>query len=312
MNIRSIILIVVALAVASVTAILARNLVSAPQQGEQQVVTKVVDSRMKILVATFDMPVGHFIKKEDMVWQSWPDETVHEKYIQQDSETTMDSLVDAVAVSPIAAGEPILDNRLVKPGNRGFMSAVITSGMRAITIRINAASGNAGFIFPGDRVDILLTHEVNINSNDREKARISETVLRNVRVLAINQTTGNPTHIPAIGKTATLEVTPTEAEKISLIRNMGELTLTLRSLGKGEEEKSLQANAHMQTVTWDSDVSGQISGSSGSGNSTSVKIFRGGLKKSKSNKIDFNKLLNPALTSADNGDSDEKSEETDQ
>jgi pilus assembly protein CpaB len=312
-NIRSIILIVVALAVAGVTAMLARNLVSTPQdQGEQQVVTKVVDSRMKILVAAFDMPVGHFVKGEDLVWQSWPDETVHDKYIQQDTEITIESIVGAVAISTIAAGEPILDNRLIKPGNRGFMSAVLPAGKRAITIRINAASGNAGFVFPGDRVDILLTHEVKIISNDRETAQISETILRDVRVLAINQTTDNPTHTPAIGKTATLEVTPKEAEKISLIRNMGELTLTLRSLGNGEEENSLQASADMQTVTWDSDVSGQIAGAGGSGKSTSVKIFRGGLKKSKSNKVDFNKLLNRALASEANNDSDETSEETDQ
>ncbi len=311
-NIRSVVLIVIALVVAGVTALLARNLVSTPQvAGEKEVVVQVVDSKMKILVAAIDMPVGHFIKNEDMVWQSWPDESVHERYIQQDSEITIESLLGAVAVSPISSGEPILDNRLAKPGNRGFMSAVLPAGKRAISIRITATTGNAGFVFPGDRVDILLTHQVNVKSTDRKKARVSETVLSNVRVLAINQSTNNPTHTPSIGKTATLEVTPKEAEKISLIKKMGELTLILRSLGKGEEEDSVQT-AENNTFTWDSDVSQQLSGSGKAGKNYSVKIFRGGLKKAKSNKVDFNQLLNRALSPGGNDESAEESEETEQ
>ena len=313
-NMRSVVLIGVALIIAGVTAMLARNLVGTSQNaGETQVVTQVVDSRMKILVAAIDMPVGHFVKAEDMIWQSWPDETVHDRYIQEDSEITAESLIGAVSVSSISAGAPILDNRLVKPGNRGFMSAVLPTGMRAISVRITATSGNAGFVFPGDRVDILLTHEVDIKSSGRKKARVSETILRDVRVLAINQSTDNPTHTPSIGKTATLEVTPKDAEKIALIRRMGELSLILRSLGTVDGENSQQAAANIQTVTWDSDVSKQLNGAGGkSGKNYTVKIFRGSLKKSKSNKVDFNKLLNKALNSAENDDSDEGSEGTDQ
>ncbi|PCI33364.1 MAG: Flp pilus assembly protein CpaB [Alphaproteobacteria bacterium] len=312
-NIRSVVLIGIALVIAGVTALLARNLVSTPQGtvGEQ-VVVKVVDSKMKILVAAIDMPVGHFIKAEDLVWQSWPDETVHERYIQQESDITMESLTGAVAVNTISAGEPILDNRLVMPGNRGFMAAVLPAGKRAISIRITPTSGNAGFVFPGDRVDILLTHEIEIESEGRDKARLSETILRDVRVLAINQSTDNTTHVPSIGKTATLEVTPKEAEKISLIRSMGELTLVLRSLGQPEDENSGQATASLQTSTWDSDVSLQLSGSRGSGKSMSVNVFRGGMKKAQSNTIDFNQLMNQALKSGQNDDSGEDSEEADQ
>ncbi len=313
-NIRSVVLIGIALLIAGVTAMLARNLVSTPPEpGEQQVVVQVVDSKMKILVAAINMPVGHFIKREDMVWQSWPDETVHDRYIQQDSEINIESLVGAVSVYPISSGEPILDTRLVKPGNRGFMSAVLPSGMRAISVRITATTGNAGFVFPGDRVDILLTHQIEIENKDRKKARVSETVLRNIRVLAINQSTDNPTHTPSIGKTATLEVSPKDAEKISLIKNMGELTLILRSLGKSEDENTQQAAADKQTYTWDSDVSKQLSGSSGSGGKNyTVNVFRGGLKKAKSNKVDFNKLLNNALNSEENDESGEDTEGTDQ
>lgn len=309
-NIKSVVLIGIALLVAGVTAMLARSLVSTPQPqvaGEETVVVKVMDSKMKVLISAIDMPVGHFVKAEDLTWQSWPDESVHESYIQQDSEIKIESLVGAVSTSQMSAGEPILDNRLVKPGNRGFMAAVLPTGMRAISVRITATSGNAGFIFPGDMVDILLTHQVGINSGNRKSARVSETVMSNVRVLAINQRTDNGTHTASVGKTATLEVTAKDAEKISLIKKMGELTLILRSLGTPTEEENPQlADAGHTTITWDSEVSKQISGSTG-GKSYSVKVFRGGNKQS-SSIIDFNKFMNQTLNLGQNKDNDSDEE----
>lgn len=314
-NIRSIVLIGIALLLAGVTAMLARNLVGTPGNGGTETVVKIVDSRLKVLVSAIDMPVGHFVKAEDMVWQSWPDETVHLKYIKQSSGFAAATFAGSVAISTIAAGEPILDNRLVKPGSRGFMAAVLPVGKRAISIRISPTTGNAGFVFPGDRVDILLTHQVKIKSKDRDKARLSETVIRNVRVLAINQSVSNPTHTPLIGQTATLEVTPKEAEKVSLIKSMGELSLILRSIGVVESEQAQQGGEPKQvatdrpSLTWDSEISKQLSGSENSGKVSTVKIFRGSLKKAKSNSIDFNKLLKQAQNSGEDDDSAEESEE---
>ncbi len=312
-NMRSVVLIGVALLIAGVTAFLARSLVSTPQpqaNGSPQAVAKIAEARLKILVAAADMEVGHFVKAEDMVWQSWPDDRVHESYIQKESDVTPDSFVGAVVKTTIAAGEPIISNRMVKPGNRGFMAAVLPAGKRAISIRINATSGNAGFVFPGDRVDILLTHEVGQDSN-RGKARVSETVLSNVRVLAINQRTDNPTHTPSIGQTATLEVTPKEAEKISLINRMGELTLILRSLGKEETPAPQQAAADPRTITWDSEVSTQISGGASSagpaGRNITVEVFRGSTSKAQT--FDFNKLFGTAFTAAENAGNNQEGEE---
>ncbi|MCF6216087.1 MAG: Flp pilus assembly protein CpaB [Emcibacter sp.] len=319
-NIKSIVLIGVALVVAGITAVLARSLISAPEPTttSPQIVERIADSKMKILVASINMPVGHFIKPDDLVWQSWPDETVHESYVQQDSNITLDSFNGAVVRSATSSGEPILENRMVKPGNRGFMAAVLPTGKRAISIRITATTGNAGFVFPGDRVDILLTHQVAIKDKIRKKARVSETILRNIRILAINQRTNNPTHTPAIGQTATLEVTPKEAEAISLAKNIGELSLILRSLGTEDTND-------VQTVTWDSDVSHQISAGSsggGAGNNASVEVFRGGVKETQ--KFSFNQLMKQALNannnsgknsgsnSGQNETNDDGSEETDQ
>lgn len=311
-NIRSVVLIGVALVVAILTALLARSLISSPQEqtaSTQEIITQVRESDMKILVAANNLSVGHFIKQEDMVWQSWPDESVHESYIQQDAEVTPESFLGAVLKTNIAAGEPILSGRMVKPGNRGFMAAVLPKGKRAISIRINATSGNAGFVFPGDRVDILLTHQIETSGTEKT-ARISETVLKNVRILAINQSTDNPTHTPAVGQTATLEVTPKEAEKVSLIKNMGELTLILRSLGPDENDVQ-QTAGDDRTITWDSEVSSQVSSGGGSvgptGRNVSVKVFRG--SSAKSENVDFNKLLNKAIAQKQSANDDEESEE---
>ncbi|PHZ84871.1 Flp pilus assembly protein CpaB [Paremcibacter congregatus] len=311
-NIRSVVLIGVALVVAILTALLARSLISSPKEqtaSTQEIITQVRESDMKILVAANNLSVGHFIKQEDMVWQSWPDESVHESYIQQDAEVTPESFLGAVLKTNIAAGEPILSGRLVKPGNRGFMAAVLPKGKRAISIRINATSGNAGFVFPGDRVDILLTHQIETSGTEKT-ARISETVLKNVRILAINQSTDNPTHTPAVGQTATLEVTPKEAEKVSLIKNMGELTLILRSLGPDENDVQ-QTAGDDRTITWDSEVSSQVSSGGGSvgptGRNVSVKVFRG--SSANSENVDFNKLLNKAIAQKQSANDDEESEE---
>lgn len=299
-NIRSIVLIGIALVVAGITAMLARSLVSKPQPqaiGDQQAVAPVQKPKMQVMIATSNMPVGHFIKDGDLSWQSWPDETVNENYIRQDTGAKTGSYNGAVVNSAISAGEPILENRLVKPGNRGFMAAVLPAGKRAISIRITPTTGNAGFIFPGDHVDIMLSHQIKIRNNDRKKAQVSETILHDIRVLAINQRTENATHEPSIGQTATLEVTPKEAEKVALIKNMGELTLSLRSLGNEQKNATLQAAADKPTITWDSDVSQQLStGSSGANTGKfSVQIFRGGVKKAE--KLDFNQLFNKILTS---------------
>jgi len=318
-NIKSIVLIGIALVVAGITAILARSLIAKPEPttAGTQIIEKVTASKMKILVAENNMPVGHFVKLEDLVWQSWPDETVHESYIQEDSGITADSFSGAVVRFATSSGEPILANRLVKPGNSGFMAAVLPAGKRAVSIRITATTGNAGFIFPGDKVDILLTHEVAIKDKDRKKARISEAILRNVRILAINQRTDNPTHTPSIGQTATLEVTPKEAEAISLAKNIGELSLILRSINIVDGKPNSVSDA-VQTATWDSDVSSQIStgSSGGAGNNSSVEVFRGGVKGTQ--KLNFNQLMEQAIKSGQsssrgsgqNNNNDVSSEET--
>jgi pilus assembly protein CpaB len=158
----------------------------------------------------------------------------------------------------IAAGEPVSIGRLIKPGSRGFLAAVLRPGYRAVSLRINATSSISGLVFPGDRVDVILTHTVNAR-------RVSETVLTNVRVIAIDQQTNDQIQAPRVGKHATFEVTPKQAEMFSVLTDMGKLSLSLRSLAKDEAELERIARSgeppaepetkNGKTHTWSSEVS---------------------------------------------------------
>ena len=288
-NTRSIILIASAIFVAGITAFLARSLVSAPEV-EQTTIVQQVASEVQVLVSERDIQTGYFLKREDLQWQSWPGDNVNENYTQKISDMEADAQIEAflgsVAKAPIAAGEPILNGRVVKPGARGFMAAVLKPGYRAVSININSKTGLSGFIFPGDSVDILLTHAITgaeEGQDVEERIQASETVLEDIRVLAIDTQMTNETNTPSIGKIATFEVLPKQAEKIALMSRMGELSLALRSLAVEEEgvtkTATLSGNAS-RNVTYADEVSKVIAEQTGTGISSgkkqTVKIVRAG------------------------------------
>jgi pilus assembly protein CpaB len=141
----------------------------------------------------------------------------------------MSDFVGAVARGPIAAGEPITDGKLVLAGTRGFMAAVLLPGTRAVSVPISATTAVSGFIYAGDRVDVLLTHVLNGDKSGQHTA--TETVLRNARVIAMDQRLDfSPGDKPDVGKTATLELTPKQSEIVTLAVKMGDVSLALRSL----------------------------------------------------------------------------------
>ena len=206
----------------------------------------------EVLVTAVDLEVGQFVKPEDLRWQAWPEDNVAESFIMK-SDDAVAELSGTVVRSPIAAGEPITDARLVRPGDRGFLAAVLTPGMRAVSVPVNATSGIAGLIFPGDHVDVILTHAVQQQTGAGLQVRqVSETVLTNVRVLAIDQSVSLDTVTGTVGDTATIEVTPQQAEKVSVMMQIGRLSLSLRSLAESDSPEP----GH--TVTMDTDVSSLI------------------------------------------------------
>jgi pilus assembly protein CpaB len=234
MDIKKIILLAGALIVAGITAFMARGMFAnsnAPQANAQIAQQQ---QGVEVLVAVRTMPVGTIVDPSAFRYQPWPKDMVDAGYFAKDAAENPQSLAGTVVRYAVPAGQPVTRSALVKPGDRGFLAAALGPGMRAVTVPISATSGVAGFVFPGDRVDLVLTQDV-AGGGDGQPLKASETIIRNLRVLAVDQTMdktpkeGEDVNVrPA--STATLEVTPKMAEKIAVAQNIGALTLSLRSL----------------------------------------------------------------------------------
>jgi pilus assembly protein CpaB len=239
MDVRKLVLLIGALAIAAVTAIMAKNMFSGA--GAPQVAAKAqVPEGPEVLVATRALPVGTIIDAEALKYQRWPEGLVQPAYfIKGEGGVDPADLLGTVVRNEITAGQPVTQGALIKPGERGFLAAALGPGMRAVTVSVSATSGVAGFIFPGDRVDILLTQEV-AGGGEGEALKVSETILRNVRVLATDRRTnaideqGKP--VVKSTSTVTLEVTPKIVEKIAVAEKIGQLSLTLRSIADNTAE----------------------------------------------------------------------------
>lgn len=222
------------------------------------------DDSPKVLVARKALPAGLILSAEHLAWRAWPRDGIAKSYIVQGkSKITSRSLYGAVVRRAVGAGEPVTEDRVVKPGERGFMAAVLTPGMRAVTVPVTATSGIAGFVFPGDRVDLILAHNYQTGKGaDRQVNRASETLLTDVRVLAVDQKTTSKDGKAIVAKTATIEVTPKQAEIVALSVRLGELSLSLRSLrrkdvtaGEVSDDDRDRPARRGDSYTRDSDVS---------------------------------------------------------
>ncbi|GGE33184.1 Flp pilus assembly protein CpaB [Agaricicola taiwanensis] len=181
----------------------------------------------KVLVAGSEIPMGSAIKAEQLTWRTWPSADAASFIKQQPGTDQKGEYVGAIARQSFVAGEPINDNKLIKSGS-GFMSAILPSGMRAIATEISAETGAGGFILPNDRVDVLLTRRENINGVEQF---VSSTLLTNVRTLAIDQTVEDQNGKKVVvGRTATLELLPKQAEALALSRQLGTISLALRPM----------------------------------------------------------------------------------
>lgn len=187
----------------------------------------------QVLVATAAIPAGSFIRAENhLALVDWPEKNISESMLTS-ATTKLADFEGSVARRAIQKGEPITAAMLVKSNEGGFMSAVLEPGKRAISIAVDPTTGNAGFIFPGDKVDLILTHAINAG---RQVERASETFVEDVRVLAVDQMLDNPENKAMLAKTVTLEVTPKQAEAINVAKDLGAISLSLRSLAKKAEE----------------------------------------------------------------------------
>jgi pilus assembly protein CpaB len=195
-----------------------------------------------ILVATRQLPTGTIIGPDSFRYQPWPKELVEKAYFLKDK-TDVNTLVGTVVRYPITAGQPLTQGSLVHPDDRGFLAAALAPGMRAVTVKVSQEQGVAGFVFPGDRVDVLLAQTISVkegSSYPDDQLYTAETIVRNVRVLATDQRydaedeTGK-TPVRTFGS-VTLEATPDIAERIAVAENMGKLSLALRPLAENTGE----------------------------------------------------------------------------
>jgi pilus assembly protein CpaB len=243
MNPKSLILIVVAAVGVFAVVMLTRSYIGGlERQQTAEVAVKRIEAG-KVMVAARDLSVGTILKPEDVRWQAWPEDGMNEAYysshkVGDEAPATPKGLAGKVVRAPLSAGDPVTRSSLVSQGERGFLAAILSPGMRAVTVQLSPTSGIGGFVFPGDRVDVILNHT--IEKSREEKYNLSETVFQNVRVLGVDQKSDTTGSEVRVAKTATLEVTPKMAEKMVMLESIGSLSLSLRSLSEGAG--SLAAN----------------------------------------------------------------------
>jgi pilus assembly protein CpaB len=185
-----------------------------------------------VLVAKSDIGLGQSVKPENLQWQTWPVATASSTLIRRsDRPNAATEIVGEIARAPFISGEPIREQKLVKADGSGFMAAILPTGMRAVSTEITPETGAGGFILPNDRIDVILSrHEKNPDRTGTETVQ-SETVLTNIRVLAIDQAPKEKDgQNSVVGRTVTLELKPEQAETLARVRQSGTLSLALRSI----------------------------------------------------------------------------------
>src|SRR5580700_5655867 len=303
MRARTLILLVVALILAGGTTMMARVWLASQRSAPAEASPLAMPTPARsVLIARSTIQRGQLLKPDDLAWEPWPEGGIDKNYVVIGTKTP-DAFTGWVARQPISAGDPITDAKIIAPGNRGFLAAVLRPGRRAVSVPVSTTSGISGFVFPGDQVDLIITYSIQEQPRPGQAQngplldhKVSETVLRDVRVIAIDQKLdvkageANPNV-----KNATLEVTPKESEIIALASEMGKLSLSLRSLvpGPGELKQEIAdvpsdspSTPLSETYTVDSDISPLLRNPlkpKGTTDTDVVTILRGGSTSSASN-----------------------------
>src|SRR6478735_7255665 len=230
MNTQRLVVLGLAVVAAGGAAFLVRGMLGGgtpPAEAKAQPVIPMSD----VLVASSNLTPGQALTPELVRWEKWPSKSVDASFITQQAAGTADAATkDTVVRAPILAGQPIATTAIVHGEKSGFMAATLGEGMRAVSIPISVDSGAGGFILPNDRVDVILTRKM-----DGGQGRgFAKTILTNLRVLAVDQTFSQEKDTrTVVGKTATVEVSPEQAEAISAAAISGSLSLALRPLSEG-------------------------------------------------------------------------------
>ena len=239
MDVKKVALLIGALVIAVITAVMAKNMFSGAG-ADAAAAAPAVPMGPKVLVARKALPVGTIVDAESLSFQAWPKELVQNAYYTEGApDADVTKLLGTVVRNAVTAGQPLTRGSLVGPNDRGFLAAALGPGMRAVTVPVTKASGVAGFVFPGDRVDLVLTQQVT-GGGEGAPLKVSETIVRNLRVLAtdqrIDQKNADGKVEAKYSENVTLESTPRIAEKIAVAQSMGSLSLSLRSIADNAAE----------------------------------------------------------------------------
>ncbi len=199
-------------------------------------VTEIVETpQTPVLVMVRDVKVGELLRPDDFEWKDWPDTTLNPNYYTQDiSPTAIEDLTGSVVRTAMVEQEPLLPQKIVRKGETGYMAALLTPGLRAVSVEISTDKASGGFILPGDRVDVMVTYQIEMTDpvTGAVDTRPNTTIiLENVRILAIDQQFRSEEGGQyAIGSTATVELKPEMARLLVMAERIGEVSLALRSL----------------------------------------------------------------------------------
>lgn len=215
-----------------------------PKSQAVQVVSPTTEKTARVLVAARDFQRGERFTAEDSKYVDWPERALAPAFLTEAAGATQASLVGAVARSAMVAGEPVIETKIVRAGAAGLMAAVLTPGMRAVSMRVAPETSVAGFVLPGDKVDVLY-------SEPNEGGSTETTVLfQDVRILAVNTVyTENPEAPVIEGVNATVELSPSDTLRFVNARSSkGQLSFALRSLFKADDEAAKKANPDPNTI----------------------------------------------------------------
>jgi pilus assembly protein CpaB len=241
MSVRQLIVLAVALCAAIGALVMVRGLGRAPERAQPTVAV----SGPRVLVAAKDVALGVALQPGDLEWRLWTATALSPNFIQETEQPkALEDYTGAVTRQALVAGEPVMNGRIVKPGEQGFMAAIVAPGFRAVSVPISEETAASGFIMPNDRVDVILTRKVSILSiggSETEEVR-SGVVLMDVRVLAIDKTyKRDPAATepePIDGSVALLELTPRDSELLAQADEMGDISLALRPVLSDAKEKA--------------------------------------------------------------------------
>ena len=280
MRIRTVALLLFAILLAGSTAMLARAWLAAQRSHQTAEAAPVAlpPPVRSVLVAHAPIERGQILKAGDFAWQPWPDGGIDKAYILLGTKTP-EAFTGWVARYPLTAGEPVTAAQMVAPGSRGFLAAVLRPGMVAVSVPVDQTTGVSGFVFPGDLVDMVLTYPVPAPLSGQSNTHASETILRDIRVLGIDQRLESKLGEAVIAHTATIEVTPKQSEMVNLATEMGKLSLSLRGLAQisGGVEKQNELLSKL-TYTVEGEISPLLptpSTGNGTSRTADVTIFRG-------------------------------------